>query len=113
MLDTITFLPTWSFRGDIQTMISFYLLNTKIFHIFYQGNSAVRLPRGDEVLHCKIPFGNKEEPEEQKMSDFSDWGSTGSAEEIQVMDDSGPVITFSRYFICNSLINLFSKDSIS
>ncbi|KAJ6934661.1 hypothetical protein NC651_009610 [Populus alba x Populus x berolinensis] len=47
------------------------------------GNSAVRMPRGDEVLHCKIPFGNEEEPEEQKMSDFSDWGSTGSAEEIQ------------------------------
>nr|TKR79495.1 hypothetical protein D5086_0000271980 [Populus alba] len=48
------------------------------------GNSAVRMPRGDEVLHCKIPFGNEEEPEEQKMSDFSDWGSTGSAEEIQM-----------------------------
>ncbi|KAJ6387837.1 hypothetical protein OIU77_026410 [Salix suchowensis] len=47
------------------------------------GKSAVRMPGEDEVLRCKMPFGIEREPEEQQMSDFSDWGSTGSAEEIQ------------------------------
>ncbi|KAJ6694701.1 hypothetical protein OIU74_013928 [Salix koriyanagi] len=32
---------------------------------------------------AEMPFGIEREPEEQQMSDFSDWGSTGSAEEIQ------------------------------
>ncbi|KAJ6414374.1 hypothetical protein OIU84_003382 [Salix udensis] len=47
------------------------------------GKSAVRMPGEDEVLRCKTPFGIEREPEEQQMPDFSDWGSTGSAEEIQ------------------------------
>lgn len=71
------------------------------------------MPGEDEVLRCKMPFGIEREPEEQQMPDFSDWGSTGSAEEIQVMDDSEPAITFPTFFIGSSPINLFSIDSIS
>ncbi|KAG5250038.1 inactive rhomboid protein [Salix suchowensis] len=68
---------------NIEPPCTMFLVVIKLNSLTVVGKSAVRMPGKDEVLRCKMPFGIEREPEEQQMSDFSDWGSTGSAEEIQ------------------------------
>jgi hypothetical protein len=67
--------------------------------ILYQGNSVVKVSKGDEVLQYKMPFINEVEQEERRMSDLSDWASSvTSAAEMQVMEDSESVVISYRFF---------------
>jgi hypothetical protein len=67
--------------------------------ILYQGNSVVKVSKGDEVLQYKMPFINEVEQEERRMSDLSDWASSvTSAAEMQVMEDSETVVISYRFF---------------
>jgi len=75
-------------------MLKYYMLL-----ILYQGNSVVKVSKGDEVLQYKMPFINEVEQEERRMSDLSDWASSvTSAAEMQVMEDSETVVISYRFF---------------
>jgi len=75
-------------------MLKYYMLL-----ILYQGNSVVKVSKGDEVLQYKMPFINEVEQEERRMSDLSDWASSvTSAAEMQVMEDSESVVISYRFF---------------
>jgi hypothetical protein len=75
------------------------MLKDYMLLILYQGNSVVKVSKGDEVLQYKMPFINEVEQEERRMSDLSDWASSvTSAAEMQVMEDSESVVISYRFF---------------
>jgi hypothetical protein len=75
------------------------MLKDYMLLILYQGNSVVKVSKGDEVLQYKMPFINEVEQEERRMSDLSDWASSvTSAAEMQVMEDSETVVISYRFF---------------
>ena len=81
-------------ESDCVCMLKYYMLL-----ILYQGNSVVKVSKGDEVLQYKMPFINEVEQEERRMSDLSDWASSvTSAAEMQVMEDSESVVISYRFF---------------
>ena len=81
-------------ESDCVCMLKDYMLL-----ILYQGNSVVKVSKGDEVLQYKMPFINEVEQEERRMSDLSDWASSvTSAAEMQVMEDSESVVISYRFF---------------
>jgi len=84
---------------NLRVRVGVQMLKYYSLLILYQGNSVVKVSRGDEVLQYKMPFINEVEHEERRMSDLSDWASSvTSAADMQVVEDSETEYTFYRFF---------------